>query len=117
LFLFALHTWCPICQSVSSRIEAIHDSYAGENLATVLVVIANVSDEAPSAADCQAVREQHGHEDVVTLYDPNGIIEPIWDGSSGLSAYLDADRIVSGKLVHDGSEASIRAEIDAALAR
>jgi peroxiredoxin len=108
MFLFAMHIWCPICQSVSTSIEQIHDGYAGQNLATVLVVIAD-------ATDCQNVRDQHGHADVVTLYDPDGVIEPIWSGSSALSAYLDADRVITGKLVHDGSEAAIEAEIDEAL--
>lgn len=116
MFLFALHAWCPICQSVSSKIEQIHDDYAGQNLATVLVVISDVEDAAPDAVDCANVRAQHGHQDVVTLYDPNGIIEPIWNGSSGLSAYLDQDGVITGKLVHEGSETAIRNEIDNALA-
>jgi len=73
--------------------------------------------ETPTADYCQLWRDEHGHEDVVTLFDPTGAVLALWPGgSSSLSAYVDRDRIIRGKLEHDANLEHIEAEIEAALA-
>lgn len=116
LFLFAAHGWCPLCQSVSSKAEAIHDSFAGEGLASAIVLVQTGSSQPPTASYCQLWRDQFGLEDVLTLYDPTGSILQLWPGmSSSLSAYVDRDRVIVSKLQYDSNAETIKARIQEAL--
>jgi hypothetical protein len=117
LWIFAAHGWCPLCQSVSSEQESIQQEYAAQGLVSVNIVVADGLDDPPDAAYCDLWRSEHGHAEVVTLYDPTGSVLALWPGgSSSLSAFVDADRVIRAKLVHESSVAKIRAELDAALA-
>lgn len=118
LFIFAAHGWCPLCKSVSSQIESIHDSFAGMNLATVNIVVETGLGAPPDADYCKLWRQQNGEEDVVTLYDPTGAVLALWPGgSSSLSAYVDKDRLITGKLVHTADISLIKGEIQGALSK
>jgi hypothetical protein len=117
LWIFAAHGWCPLCQSVSGAQESILDEYAGQGLVAINVVVKNGQSESPSADYCALWRETHGHQDVFTLYDPDGDILALWPGgSTSLSAFVDRNRIVRSKLEHESDQEAIRAEIEAALA-
>jgi hypothetical protein len=116
LFIFAAHGWCPLCKSVSSQEEAIHDSFAGKNLASVNIVVETGMGGVPDAEYCKLWRNQNGQEDVATLYDPTGKVLALWPGgSSSLSAYVDQNRVITGKLVHNSDVAMIKAQIQGAL--
>jgi hypothetical protein len=116
LWLFAAHGWCPLCQNVSTNAEAIHDSFAGMGLASAIVVVETGASQPPSATYCNVWRDQFGLQDVVTLYDPTGAILDVWPGpSSSLSAFMNADRVITAKLYHDGNVDTIKAKITEAL--
>lgn len=115
LFIFASHGWCPLCQSVSEQMEAMHDSFEGQDLASVNIVVATGANEPPDAAYCALWREEHGQEDVVTLFDPTGAVLALWSGSSSLSAFIDEDRVIVSKLVHTSDIDAIKAGIQGAL--
>jgi hypothetical protein len=116
LWIFAAHGWCPLCQSVSAQAEAIHDAHAGQNLASVNIVVADGQDGPPTAEYCKLWRDQHGHADVITLYDPTGSILALWSGSTSLSAFVSSDRVIVSKLEHDSNVDHIEAGIATALA-
>jgi peroxiredoxin len=115
LFIFAAHGWCPLCKGFSAQAEAVHDSFAGKNLASVNIVVEKGSGDPPDADYCKLWRDQHGLEDVATFYDPTGAVLALWSGSSSLSAYVDQSRLITGKLVHDSNVDNIKAEIQKAL--
>jgi hypothetical protein len=116
LFIFASHGWCPLCKNATSQQEALHDGYAGMNLASVNIIVANAQDDPPDSDFCKLWRDQYGLEDVATFYDPTGAVLALWPGgSSSLSAYVDKDRLITGKLVHDSNIQNIKAEIQKAL--
>lgn len=114
-WIFAAHGWCPLCQSVSGKQEGIVADYAG--LAAVNVLLENGTGGVPDEAYCALWRDTHGHDAVVTLFDPTGEVLALWpNGSTSLSAFVDRDRIVRSKLEHESSETLIRQNIEAALA-
>lgn len=118
LWIFAAQGWCPLCKSVSAKQEAIVADYAAEGLVGVNVIVETAQYEPPTAAYCELWRETYGQTEVFTLYDPTGSILALWPGgSSSLSAFIDRDRIVASKLSYEADEATIRAEIEATLAR
>ena len=118
LWIFAAQGWCPLCKSVSAKQEAIVADYAAEGLVGVNVIVETAQYEPPTAAYCELWRETYGQAEVFTLYDPTGSILALWPGgSSSLSAFIDGDRIVASKLSYEADEATIRAEIEATLAR
>lgn len=117
LWVFAAHGWCPLCQSVSGKQESILADYAAQGLVAINVVVQDGQSQPPDPAYCALWRETHGHVGVYTLYDPTESILALWPGgSSSLSAFVDADRVIRSKLVHESNEATIRSEIEAALA-
>lgn len=115
-FLFAAHGWCGLCQYVSSYAEEIQDEYAPQGLASAIVVVQNEDGMAPDASFCAAWRDQFGLEDVRVYYDPTGALTNLWGGSSSLSAFVDRDRIITGKLVYSSSREAIEQGIEVALA-
>lgn len=116
LWIFAAHGWCPLCQSVGSKAEALHDGFAGQGLVSVQVVVQGPDYEAPDAGYCQTWRDVNGLEDVITLFDPAGVLLPLWSASSSLSAFVSADRRIVSKLEHDSNIEHIEAGIEGALA-
>lgn len=115
-FLFAAHGWCALCQFVSSYAEEVHHDYASQGLASAIVVVENEDGMAPDAAFCAAWRDQFGLEDVRVYYDPTGALTNLWGGSSSLSAFVDRDRVITGKLVYSSSREAIEQGIGDALA-
>ena len=116
LFIFAAHGWCPLCKSVSGQQEAIHDSFAGKNLASVNIVVATAMGDPPDADYCKLWRDTHDLSDVATFFDPTGAVLALWPGgSSSLSAYVSGDRVIVSKLVHDADATKIKGEIQNAL--
>jgi len=116
LFIFAAHGWCPLCKSASGQQEAIHDAFAGKNLASINVVVATAMGDPPDADYCKLWRDTHGLTDVATFFDPTGAVLALWPGgSSSLSAYVSGDRIIVSKLVHDADTTKIKGEIQKAL--
>ena len=116
LWIFAAYGWCPLCQSVSGKQEAIHDSFAGQDLASVNIVVATAMGDPPDADYCKLWRDTHGLTDVATFFDPTGATLALWPGgSSSLSAYVSGDRIIVSKLVHESDTATIEGEIQKAL--
>ena len=70
--------------------------------------------ERPTAEDCVAWRDQYGHQDVITLYDPTGAATALWEENfTALNVVLD-DQVIEAKL-HTDQQPTIRAAIDAAL--
>lgn len=118
LFVFAAYGWCPLCQSVSSAQEAITDSFAGQNVASVNIVVQNGQAAPPDANYCKTWRDAHGHADVVTLFDPTGAVLALWNGggSSSYSAFIDSDRVIVSTLAHTSDTNAIKAGIEGALA-
>lgn len=116
LFLFAAHGWCALCQFVSSYSEEVHQNYASQGLASAIVVVEDEDGTAPDAAYCSAWRDQFGLEDVRVYYDPTGALTNLWGGSSSLSAFVDRDRLITGKLVYSSSREAIEHGIEDALA-
>jgi hypothetical protein len=115
-WIFGSFGWCPLCRSVATQAEALHDGYAGTNLASVHVLIEDPQGNPPDAAFCRTWQNTYGLSDVVTLYDPAGVIRPLWPDTSSLSAFVDRRRVIVSKLAHESSAVLIRAGIDAALA-
>ncbi len=118
LFVFGAFGWCPLCQSVSAQQEALTDELAGQNVASLNVIVENAQGDPPNAEYCKIWRDAYGHEDVVTLYDPTGAILALWDGggSSSYSAFMDSDRVIVSKLEHTSDLEAIKAGIEGALA-
>lgn len=117
LWIFAAHGWCPLCQSVSSKQEAIVDEYAPKGLVAVNILVQDGQGNPSSAAFCKQWHETYGHEDVLPLYDPTGNILQLWPGgSSSLSAFVDKDRVIQSKLVHTADEQTIRDNLDGLFA-
>jgi hypothetical protein len=116
LWIFAAHGWCPLCQSVGENAESLHDSFAGTGLVSINVIVQDPDYEAPDAAYCQKWRDINGHDDVITLFDPAGVLLPLWSESSSLSAFVSADRRIVSKLEHDSNLEHIAAGIEGALA-
>lgn len=116
LWVFAAHGWCPLCQSVSKNQEAWVDEYAPKGLVAVNILVADMQNNPPTAEYCKKWRDAYGHEDVIQLYDPTGAVLQLWPGgSSSLSAFVDADRVIQSKTVHTSDEATLRANIEAVL--
>lgn len=116
LWIFAAHAWCPLCRSVSGKQEAILADFADRGLVAINVVAESVESGPPDAELCALWREQHGQMKVYTLYDPTQQILDLWpDGTSSLSAFVDADRTIVSKLSHVSDETVIRAELERAL--
>lgn len=116
LFLFAAQGWCTICQGVSVNLEEIQAEYAPQGLATVLVLTESTTAGEPPDGDlCNIWRTQSPHEEVFTLYDPNGTLRSLWGGGSSQSAFIDRDRVIRSKLVGVGSLDELRAQIEAVL--
>lgn len=116
LWVFVAHGWCPLCQSVSKNQEAWVDEYAPKGLVAVNILVADAQNNAPDAADCKKWHEAYGHEDVVSLYDPTGAALQLFPGgSSSLSAFVDADRVIQSKTEHTSDEATLREHIEAIL--
>lgn len=118
LWVFAAYGWCPLCQSVSAQQEALTDKLAGKNIASLNVIVQNGQAQPPDANYCKVWRDAHGHEDVVTLYDPTGAVLALWNGggSSSYSAFIDADRVIVSTLAHSSDLDAIEAGIEGALA-
>ncbi len=118
LWIFAAHGWCPLCQNVSGKQEAILADYAGQGLVAINVVVENGQSQPPDASYCETWRDSHGLVEVYTLYDPTGDILALWPGgSSSLSAFVDRDRLIVSKLSYSANtETAIREQIEAALA-
>jgi hypothetical protein len=118
LWIFGASAWCPLCQAVSAEMEAVQAEYAASGLVSIAVVIEQGVGEAPDASNCSAWRAKHGHESVFTLHDPLGVLQPaLWpEGSSSLSAFVDGEGVIRGKLVHESNLDTIRDGIEAALA-
>lgn len=115
LWIFAAHGWCPHCQLVSKNAEAIHDSFAGRNLAAVNILVETASYQSPTAADCKAWRTANKQQDVVTLYDPNSATRGLWDNNTtALSVFVDHERRILEKS-HTDSTAALKASIEKAL--
>lgn len=116
LYIFVAHGWCPLCKRVSAREEEIHDSFTGVNLAAVNVVVETGLNEEPDGAYCDLWRSTNHQEDVVTLYDPEGVSLSLWEeDTSSLSAFVDKDCLITGKLTHNSDIDMIKAGIQAAL--
>jgi hypothetical protein len=117
LWIFAAHGWCPICQSVSGDQEAVVDAHASEGLVAVTVIVETAQQAPPDASYCALWRDTYGLEDVYTLYDPSGALLELWpNGSSSLHAFVNRDRIITGKLEHTSNAAAIETQIAQALA-
>lgn len=117
LWIFVAHGWCPLCQSVSSKQEAIVDEYAPKGLVAVNILVQDGQGNPSSAAFCKQWHETYGHEDVLPLYDPTGnILQLFPGGSSSLSAFVDGDRVIQSKLVHTADEQTIRDNLDGLFA-
>ncbi|MEJ7730828.1 MAG: hypothetical protein WKG00_16620, partial [Polyangiaceae bacterium] len=116
LWIFAAHGWCPLCQSVGKQAETLHDSFAGSGLVSVNVVVQDPDFGPPDAAYCKKWRDLNGLEDVITLFDPEGELLPLWSDSTSLSAFVSADRRIVSKLEHDSNIEHIAAGIEGALA-
>ncbi|MBK7399585.1 MAG: redoxin domain-containing protein [Myxococcales bacterium] len=116
LWVFAAHGWCPHCQAVSREAESIEASFAGANVASVNVLFQSTSGAPPTAADCKAWRTAFKMDQVVTLYDPTGAMQPLWDNSyTALSVFVDRKHVIVSKS-HSDSAATITTAIQAAAA-
>jgi len=116
LFLFSAQGWCSICQNVSVHLEGIQAEYADLGLKTVLVLTEHTDAGTPPDADlCSYWRSESPHEEVLTLYDPNGTLFSLWGGGSSQSAFIDRDRVIRSKLVGVGSLDELRGQIAAVL--
>ncbi|MFO0757630.1 MAG: hypothetical protein U0359_14130 [Byssovorax sp.] len=117
LWIFAASGTCPFCKSVSAQQEMIHAAYAAKNLASVNILVENGQGKPPDANDCKVWRAKFGQDKVRTYYDPTGTILALWPepGVTSMSAFVDHDRIIVGKLVHTADLAAIMAGIQGAL--
>lgn len=117
VWLSFAHAWCPHCVKAGSEMERIHQSYvdAGHDLASVSVVVEDISGGRPDEADCSAWREQQQQDRVLTLYDDDTDSFVLWEENfTNLNVILDESRVIRTKL-HTDVEADIRAAIDATL--
>jgi thiol-disulfide isomerase/thioredoxin len=111
------HMWCPHCAKAASEMEAIHQSYvdAGHDLASVSIVVEDVSIERPDETDCSNWRDEHAQDRVVTLYDDDTDSFVLWEENlTNLNVLLTKERVIQSK-IHSDREADIRAVIDRAL--
>jgi hypothetical protein len=114
-WLFLAHMWCPSCRVVGEMSEGIHDSFAGENLASLNVIVEDSQGERPDEEDCLAWRETFAQDDVITLFDPTGDAFVLWDDPvTSLNIVLDRQRVMMAKF-HGDRDRDILAAIDARL--
>ena len=80
---------------------------------------AKVGHDYPLVLGTDAVEKQLGSPKALPMtriYDPTGAVLALWPGgSSSLSAFVDHQRIITGKLVHTADTAAIKAGIQKAL--
>jgi len=117
LFLFVAHGWCELCLYVSSFAEEVEDDYASQGLASAVVIVEDEDGLPPDPAYCAAWRDQFGLEDVRVYYDPGGGLTALWGGQASVSAFVDHDRVIVGKLVYQSSRDAIEQGIEDALAQ
>jgi hypothetical protein len=117
-WIFVAHGWCPHCRAASDLAESLHDDFQanGSNIATVNILFEDTQQRRPEGDDCKAWRDVRGHEDVITLYDPNATMQEFWEEQyTALNVFVSGDRVITGKQ-HSDIEVSLRAGIQAALA-
>jgi hypothetical protein len=115
MWLYAIHGWCSHCRVTSSEAEAIHDSFVGRGLVSVQVLVQTTSGGIPTAQDCQQWRKQYKHQDVITLYDDQLALKPLWDQSlTSLHVFVDRQQKIRGKL-YSSNRGRIAEEIEKVL--
>lgn len=81
----------------------------------MVVLVQNKFSQAPTAADCTAFRSQHGHQDVITLYDNANQMNALWHTNfTALSVFVDQERVIKHKFNTD-NQGAIEAEITKVL--
>jgi len=116
LWVAVIHAWCPSCRHLSEQAEALHTGYAGQNVASVQVLIEWGADAAPNAEQCAQWRKQYGQDEVLTFYDPERKTYALFDEPlTALNLFVDRQWRIDGKL-HSADGDELRAGIDAALA-
>jgi hypothetical protein len=114
-WLYFVHTWCPNCQQLGAKSEAIHDTFAGQNLASINIVVADSSDNRPDEADCRAWREELGQDQVITLFDPSGASFALFENPyTSLNVVLDHNRVIMSKF-HSSIDRDVLNAIQARL--
>lgn len=109
------HAWCPHCREGAALAESLHATYADRGLASVNVLVEWGPGEAPSGEHCEAWRDTHGQDRVLTLYDAERVSFRLWDENyTALNVFLDADRVIRAKL-HTDLREHLEAGIEASL--
>lgn len=94
----------------------MHDSFEGQNLASLNILVQSSGGTPSTANDCKKWRAQYGHEDVVTLYDSTGQAQVLWHNNyTALSVFVDGDFIIEHKFNTD-VQSQVTAEIQKLLA-
>ena len=115
-WLYFVHMWCPNCRALGDMAESIHDSFEGQNLASVNVIVENSSGHPPDEDDCSSWRDTFDQEDVITLFDPEGKSFVLWNEAyTSLNVTLDSRRVIMGKF-HSSRDRDVLASIGARLA-
>ena len=115
LWISTAHAWCPHCRVLASFAEEVHDSRAANNLASVHILIEWNSGEAADADHCDDWRDTYGHDDVITLYDPNGDSLALFEEPyTALNVFVDPHRVIDRKL-HTDIQSDVELAIDLAL--
>ena len=109
------HAWCPHCRVLAGFAQAVHDSRAASNLASLHILVESSSGEAPDEDDCEQWRDAYGHTDVITVYDPDGRSLGMFEENfTALNVFVDGKRVIDGKL-HTDVQSDIEAAIDRAF--
>jgi len=117
LWLFLPHGWCPHCVKTSGFQEQVHDALGGvaAGLASVNIIVEDNKRQKPTAEYCRAWRDAHGHEDVITLYDPTGAALSLWSQNyTALNVFVNRERVIQHKL-HTDDRVAIEGQVQALL--
>jgi hypothetical protein len=115
LWIFVADEWCLPCQHVAQEAETLYGTFAGKNVAAVNVVVQDIHGNPATAADCANWRDAFGLKNVMTLYDPMGVTNPLYDtGTTTLSVFVDKTWVIVDK-VHTEDPTYLSNEINSAL--
>ena len=82
-----------------------------------MVLVQTSRRQAPSERDCRQWREQYGHADVLTLYDPVNAWQILPEEPyTALSVFVDKGRVITQKF-HSDVQPQVEGAIQAALGR
>jgi hypothetical protein len=114
-WLFVAHRWCPHAKTVGTFAEKLHDSLAPRGLKSVQIVYQDAEQNRPTVEDCRLWRDAYGFQDVLTVFDPSGVSEKLFDSTyTSLSVLVNKNRVIARK-THTDKESDLKGLLEKTL--